>query len=372
MRRFDRYILSQLLTLFGFFALVLVSVYWVNQAVILFDTLIASGQNMTVFLELTILSLPNVIRLVLPMAAFAATVYVINRLSNESELTVMQATGFSPWRLARPVVYFGFVVALMMSVLTQFLVPLSLVQLSERQKEITENVTARLLTEGTFLHPSSGVTFYIREITPEGVLRDVFLSDRRSPSRTTTYTAEEAYLVQDDSGPKLVMVNGLAQVHDSRTNKLVTTNFSDFSQDIGGLVNRDAPQRRAVKHLSTLSLLTNSRDVAQDMLVGRGWVLYEGHGRFAQALMPIVFSLIGFAMLLVGGFSRFGVWRQILFAFVLLVLLEMVKSAVTEPVRNNADLWPLIYLPALIGTALGALVLRLAARPLQWRRKVAI
>ncbi len=371
MSRFDRYILSQLLTLFGFFALVLVSVYWVNRAVILFDTLIASGQNMTVFLELTILSLPNVIRLVLPMAAFAGTVYVINRLSSESELTVMQATGFSPWRLARPVLYFGCVVALMMSALTQFLVPLSLVQLAERQKEITENVTARLLTEGTFLHPSSGVTFYIREITPDGVLRDVFLSDRRSPARTTSYTAEEAYLVQDDSGPKLVMVNGLAQVHDAPDNKLVTTNFSDFSYDIGGLVDRDTPQRRAVKHLPTLSLLTNSRQVAQELLVGRGWVVYEGHGRIAQALMPVVFSLIGFAMLLTGGFSRFGVWRQILIAFVILVFLEMVKSAITEPVRNDADLWPLIYLPALIGAVLVAIMLRLAARPLQWRRKAA-
>ena len=35
MSRFDRYMLSQLMMLFGFFALVLVSVYWVNRAVIL-------------------------------------------------------------------------------------------------------------------------------------------------------------------------------------------------------------------------------------------------------------------------------------------------------------------------------------------------
>ena len=33
--RFDRYILSQLMMLFGFFALVLVMVYWVNRAVVL-------------------------------------------------------------------------------------------------------------------------------------------------------------------------------------------------------------------------------------------------------------------------------------------------------------------------------------------------
>ena len=43
MSRFDRYLLSQLLALFGFFALVLVAVFWVNRAVGLFDQLIGDG-----------------------------------------------------------------------------------------------------------------------------------------------------------------------------------------------------------------------------------------------------------------------------------------------------------------------------------------
>ena len=38
--RFDGYLLSQLLGVFGFFSLVMVAVYWVNRAVRLFDQLI--------------------------------------------------------------------------------------------------------------------------------------------------------------------------------------------------------------------------------------------------------------------------------------------------------------------------------------------
>ncbi|MEL6700686.1 MAG: LptF/LptG family permease, partial [Pseudomonadota bacterium] len=76
MARFDRYMLSQLLVLFGFFSLILVLVYWVNQAVALFDQLIADGQSARVFFEFTALSLPNIIRLVLPVAAFTAVIYV--------------------------------------------------------------------------------------------------------------------------------------------------------------------------------------------------------------------------------------------------------------------------------------------------------
>ena len=175
MSRYDRYVLSQYLLFFGFFALFLVTVFWINRAVVLFDRLIGDGQSALVFFEFTALTLPNLIRMVLPMAVFAATVYVTNRLNSESELTVMQATGTGPWRLARPALAFGVLTALMMSVLTHVLLPASISQLEQREVEIARNVTARLLTEGSFLHPAPGVTFYIRQIDPDGTLNDVYL-----------------------------------------------------------------------------------------------------------------------------------------------------------------------------------------------------
>ena len=128
------------------------------------------------------------------MSAFAASVYVTNRLSSESELVVMQATGYSPWRLARPVVIFGLLVGTFMMALTQYLVPTSLEQLRFRENQISGSLSAQLLREGEFMHPSDGVTFYIREITPEGVLKDVFLNDGRAEDKTTIYTSIDNYL----------------------------------------------------------------------------------------------------------------------------------------------------------------------------------
>ncbi|HJO50410.1 MAG TPA: LptF/LptG family permease, partial [Sulfitobacter pontiacus] len=211
MAKFDRYMLSQFLILFSFFALILVAIFWINRAVVLFDRLIGDGQTALVFLEFTVLGLPKLITTVLPIATFAGSVYVINRMTSESELTVLQATGTSPWRLARPVFVYGLCVAIMMSVLTHLLLPLSNGQLSEREAEISQNVTARLLTEGTFLHPTSKVTFYTRVIDADGVLRDVFLSDRRNPDEGVIYTASEAYLIRNGDGTTLIMVDGMAQ-----------------------------------------------------------------------------------------------------------------------------------------------------------------
>jgi lipopolysaccharide export system permease protein len=203
--------MSQLLALFGFFALVLVAVYWVNRAVGLFDQLIGDGQSALVFLEFSILTLPNAIRLVLPVAAFAAAVYVTNRLMQESELVVMQATGFSAFRLARPVVYFGLCVMAMQLILANVLVPASQRMLGERSAEISENVTARFLNAGQFMHPSKGITLYIREISPTGELLDLFLSDERAEGVRAVHAARKAFLVRGDKAPKLVMVDGSTQ-----------------------------------------------------------------------------------------------------------------------------------------------------------------
>ncbi len=369
--RFDRYILSQLLILFSFFALVLVSIYWVNRAVRLFDELIADGQSAFVFLEFTALGLPNVIRRVLPMSVFAAAVYVTNRLSSESELTVMQATGFSPWRLARPVAYFGLVAGAMMAVMTHFLVPVSLTQLGEREHEISQNATSGLLTEGTFLHPTRGMTFYIRKITPEGELRDVFLSDRRQPDQVITYTASKAYLVGTDTGPKLVMVDGLSQYHDTLEDSLFTTHFEDFTYDIAALMSSSGSHSENLREISTRRLMFEPEAVAEITGDGLPFVLEELHDRFNQPLLIMVSALIGFSTLLVGGYSRFGVWKQIIVAFVLLVFVESVKNAGTDLARSDPALWPAVYLPSLTGAAIVLMLLWLAANPIRWRRKAA-
>ena len=367
--RFDRYILAQLVMLFGFFALVLVLVYWVNRAVILFDQLIANGQSAVVFLEFTALSLPNVIRVVLPIAAFAGSVYVTNRLMSESELVVVQATGFSPWRLMRPVLAFGVIVFLMSSILAHLLVPISQARLSDRSAEIAENMTARLLSEGRFLHPADGVTFYIREISSLGALQNAFLSDARTPGRSITYTAREALLVRGENSPSLVMIDGMAQSFDEGSRRLSVTRFQDFAFDLDGLVDNVASGRRNASELPTTMLLNADQTALELTGSSRNSLIAEAHERFSDALNGLIAPLIGFAALMVGGYSRFGVWRQIIGAIVALILVQMVTQAGQGAVRNDALRWPLAYAGPLFGLGIGLLLLLISARPALFRRR---
>ncbi len=371
MPRFDRYLLTQLLAVFGFFALVLVLVYWVNRAVGLFDQLIGDGQTALVFLEFSVLTLPNVIRVVLPIAAFAAAVFVANRLTQDSEMVVMQATGFSSFRLARPVLMFGLIVAAGLMVLSHVLVPASREALVLRYAEIRQNVTARFLTDGQFTHPAPGLTLYVRELAPSGELLDLFLTDARSPDRTTTYTAQKALFARTDSGPKLLMFNGLVQQVDGKTQRLSLTRFADFTYDLAGLIPHVTPGARNIDALSTAELLAaNPADLAETGST-RAEFLYDGHNRFAQPFLAVGAALIGFAALLMGSFSRFGLWRQVGVAIVLLVAVQGVSSAATGFGLRTDRGWIWAYAAPIFGMALGIGMLWWSERPRRVRRAFA-
>ena len=369
MSKFDRYLLSQLLALFGFFSLILVLVYWINRAVGLFDQLIGDGQSALVFLEFSMLTLPNVIRLVLPISAFAASVYVANRLTADSELVVMQATGFSAFRLARPVLWFGLLVAAMLLVLMHVLVPASRAALASRSAEISENITARFLNDGQFMHPAKGITLYIREISPNGELLDLFLADDRALASRATYTAARALLVRGDTGPKLIMFDGMTQTVARTDNRLSTTRFADVTYDLGGLLAVNAAGARTVDALTTAELFAATPAALTETGGTEAAFLYEAHSRFATPLLATASALIGFACLLVGAFSRFGLWRQILGAVGLLIVVQMVNTVTAGVAVTSTGLWWMAYLAPLMGIGIAAGLLWYTQQPRRIRRR---
>ena len=334
------------MVLFGFFALVLVSVYWVNQAVILFEQLISDGHSAGVFLEFTALSLPGTIARVLPLSAFVAALYLGQRLIGDSELIVVQATGYSPWRLARPVIYFGAIVATLMMILTHLLVPQSLEQLRLREAEISNAASARLLREGVFLSPSNDLTFYIREITEEGELKDIFLSDRRQEGREVTYTAERAFVVgEDPDDANIVMMSGLAQTLDLESQRLSTTTFADLTYSVSSLIERSAADRQRLDSTTSLAILGDFEGVMARTKERPAEVVAALFSRIQQPLLAMVGAMLGFATLLTGEFSRFGVTRQMFVAVVLVVVVYVFESMVQSPAEASIPAAFLIFKP---------------------------
>lgn len=360
--RFDRYILTQLMVLFSFFSLVLISIYWIEAAVGLFDSLIAEGESIGVFLEFTALALPRIMLLVLPVAGFVATLYIFNRMINESEMVVMQTAGLSALRLMRPVVLFGLILAVLVAILGNILAPAAQGRYVDRMAEVRADLTGRFLRAGEFIHPADGLTVYIREITELGEFYDMFLQDAASAEGVqVTYTATRALLVRSDQGPRLVMFDGVAQTLDLATGRLATVQFADFTYNVSSLLDAREGRDFSLGELPTGILVRATAQDAEFYDIPLARMRYEGHDRIARALFVIFPPIIAGAALLLGTFSRFGVWRQILVAVVLVIPLQAIWNVSEATARQDADAYLLAYTQPIAAALVASVLIALAS-----------
>ena len=360
MGRFDRYVFSQLLRVFGFFALVLVGVYWINRAAVLLDRYLTDGQGGGLVFQLTLLSLPSIMLLVLPVAGFVAAVYVTNRLHSDSELVVVQATGYSAVRLVRPFLAFGILLALLLSLLGHVIVPVSMSRLAALEQELAEAISSRLIVPGAYQNPTEGVTVYVRSIEPDGTLMGLLVNDRRERDYETTYVAHRALLIRHEDGPRLVMFDGMAQTLNQVTERLSITEFEDFTVALNDLVSTPGQQRLDYRSLSTPVLLAASAETVAATGRTADALRREGNLRISQALLAIGAVVAGYAALMVGGFSRFGLSRQMVFAVLLVVGTKLVDNAAIDKAKSNADAQFMVYAAPVFALVVCAALLAIA------------
>jgi lipopolysaccharide export system permease protein len=233
----------------------------------------------------------------------------------------------------------------------------------ERRADISQNVTARYLTPGQFSHPTAGLTLYLRAISPTGELLDLFLNDARDPAETVTYTARRALFARGETGPKLIMFDGMAQTLTRGDNRLSVTRFGDFTFDLAALMIGTQRPDRQMGELSTADLLWPSPGVLRETGETAATLWTEGQSRFSEPLTAMSVPLIGFAALLLGAFSRFGLWRQIGVGIGMLVIVQGMTTVATNLALSVPQGWLLAYLPALAGFSLGVGTLAWSQRP---------
>ena len=119
------------------------------------------------------------------------------------------------------------------------------------------------------------------------------------------------------------MIDGLAQtLGPAAPARLFTTTFDDFAYDIGAFIRAEPKTERGMKERATAELIFPTRPSWPRPESRPARCFRRGTTGFGQALLATIAALIGFSTLLVGGFSRFGLWRQMIAAIFLLILIK--------------------------------------------------
>lgn len=348
MRRLDSYIFRQILGPFLFFVLVFTGVIWLTQSLRVIDTVVNNGQSAMVFLEFTLLLLPMVLSIVLPISLFAAVLYAINRLFSDSEIVVMMAAGLSGTAILRAVTAFGVAVMLVVYLMTLYLMPVAQREMRERVMQIRGDVAVAFMREGAFLTPIESVTVYLRETGPSGELLGVFVQDERDPNREVTYTAEKALLVRDGEGTRLLMFDGMAQSMAGPSKRdLTVLRFDKLAYDLTTFADTGVERTRKPSEMFLPKLLSITEEDAGGRAVGE--YRAEAHEALSAPLYTLVLPLLAVAFVVGAGFRRQGFAGRIVLAAAAGLGVRLAGLAAKSLVTGTAALWPLMYVPPLLG-----------------------
>jgi lipopolysaccharide export system permease protein len=361
-RRLDRYILRQLIAALGFFLLVFTGVVWLTQAVRLIDTVIASGQSARIFVTFSVLVLPQVLVIVLPLAGIGAALNALNKLYTDSELVVMMSAGLGPAAMLRPVAIFGGLLALAMMLVLTVLVPRTGAILAERTRAIRSDLANALIVERQFLHPLPGLTLFIADTGGGGEMAGIFINDGRDPERAVTYSAEGARLVREGDEARLVLREGVA-LTSGQAGELTSVRFDEFVFDLSDLLREDGERVRRPSEYPVTRLLRPTPAMLAEGRYSLGDFVSEGHYKLTMPLLALVYPMIALVTLLAGGYRRSGFGRRVVVAVGVAALLQVTMFAVRARVQEQPGLWPLMYLPPLIGAAYVATLLFRLSRP---------
>lgn len=347
MRRFDRYVLRQLGIGLAAACAGLATLVWLTQSIRFLELVLNRGLPFSVFLELTGLLLPNLLAVILPVAAFGVVLFTYSRLSSDREIVVLQGAGVAPLALARPALLLALAAASLGWMLNLWIVPESHRAFREFQFEIRNRMGAIFLEDGVFTQVSDGLTVYVRARERDGSLRGIIVHDARDRGAPVTIMAEQGRLSMTPSGPRVTLLAGSRQEVDRANGRLrvlwFAENVVDLARAGGGneIRYRDARER-------SLSELLDPPDRAQVNPRDLGRFVVEAHSRFAQPIAGISLVLVALAAVLSGGFSRRGNVLRLAAAVGIAAGLVAAGIAVQNLAARQGFLVPLIWAHAVL------------------------
>src|SRR5580658_3351368 len=283
----------------GAFVITLVSltvVIWFTQAMRDFDLITSQRQTLLVFVGITGMIVPLLVMIIAPIALVMAAAHVLNKLSSDSEIIVMNAAGVSPWRLLRPFLASAIVVSLLVAVIAAYVSPRALRELRDWGAQVRADILTNIVQPGRFTTVGGNLTFHIADRRPNGLLVGIFVDDRRDPNEHATYLAEQGEIVKNDSGSFLVLDNGSIQRLEAGQRDPRIVRFNRYPFDLSQFTGSTQNVVYTVREKYLWELLWPRAD---DALYAAQPDQYrsELHDRLATPLYPLTFVILAYAFL---------------------------------------------------------------------------
>ena len=336
--KFDFYILSEVVSTFLGSCIFIVFILLMLQALRLAEFFIVHGVSAILLAKMAFFLGLSFLPTALPLAFLTSVLVAFGRLSADSELIAMKASGFSMSRLSVPIFLFSIVVVGLSISLNIKWVPWGELAFKKTEIKIRNTKAVSAIREGTF---TSGffdlLIFADRVDKSKNRLYRVFIHDEREPKNPLTYVAREAEIVPIKTGSELASAIMLRLYHgSSHQNNLETHTYEKMDFDTYHLylkisegAESTIQKPHMIPHYELLEKIKNSTTVTYE---GREY-RQEYWRRYATAFSPFAFVFLGIGF---GSFrNRSARASALLIGLMTLILYWTLQTAGTAAVHNG-------------------------------------
>ncbi|MRR07670.1 MAG: LPS export ABC transporter permease LptF [Deltaproteobacteria bacterium] len=310
--------------------------------------------------RLILFMLPSFLLVSIPMAFLLAVLLAFGRLSADSEVTAMKASGIGLGSLLAPVVTFAVLAYVVTTFITVYALPWGNASFKQFLYEVVETRAATTIKEKVFNDDFPGLVVFVDGYDQSShEISGILIHDERDPEEPMTIFASTGVIeaAPEEKNVRLHLENGSIHRGIGESGyRLVEFRSYDLHVDLRQSTKKDQLDEGDL----TLKQLMANRSNQQNSEKFRRNVSIELHKRFALPFACIVFAMIGVPLGIqnqrsgrAGGFSA---------GIIILMLYYMVMSAgntIAEKEILPASL--AVWLPNALFIALGIYLLRLAS-----------
>jgi lipopolysaccharide export system permease protein len=339
--------------------LVLTLVLFLGKTMRYTKLLFITGSGLADFGKLLLYLMPYLFAFTIPMATLMAILLAFARLAHDNELTAMKAAGISFYQTIPPVALLAGFAWLVTLALSNFVLPNANSAFKRTVLEMARSRGQLILKERIFNDQFAGLVFFINSISPDGKhLREVFISDRRSPETKSSIIAEEGFVVHSPDGNRMTLRLLRGQIFRvaAEMQSLQTIRFQnyDLNLNLDSFVLGDKEFRKAERHLT----FTELRQALAAAIVGSmeyNRLSYEFHRRLS---LPFACIVLGFLAAPLSVQSRTGSRFSGVVLGILLFLLYYVFVSGAKALGEGGSYPPAIglWLPNVIFSTLAVVL----------------
>lgn len=291
--RIKSYIFFEMLPSFILGLLVFIFILLMFQALRLTEFVLIHGVDISTVMEmmgyLSISFLPTL----LPMALLFAVLLSYGRLSADSEVVAMKASGISMLTISFPAALLGLIISIASAQTSYYIAPWGNRQFEVLISRLGNTKAAAAIKEGTFSEGFFDLVIYAGKVNSQnGTMENIFLYDERTSETPLTIIAKSGQIIPD---PKFPGHSVLLRLNDGDIHRKAETHtkikFDSYDIRLSDPIKIEQREKSAQSlSIHEIQEKMNSPEIKEDDLWG---FQTEYHKRSAISIACFIFALLG-------------------------------------------------------------------------------